>query len=115
GRARVRASLLYSLDDEALHLLDALGRGEHLQRSHVVAACPLAEQRQPEPVAGHDIVVDDRRSVVAGVGPVHRTSDDGFAQVTLVVAAAGTLAYRFADPASHYTRLASEFDEEDSV
>lgn len=87
GRARVGAGLLYSLHDEFLHRGHALGRRQHLERAHVVAACALYEHRQLETVAGDDIVVDHGWGVVSGVHAGDGAMDHRYPEITFPVAA----------------------------
>src|SRR5262245_8124304 len=75
-----------ALEDPLLDALHALGGSEHLVLRAVLAAAPLGHDRDPEIPAWHDVQVDHRGRVVAGVHPVEGRAYDRRPQVAFLVA-----------------------------
>ena len=63
-RARLPAGADDRLEDELLHALHAVGGDAHLEEAHVLAARPLGDALDVEPVpVGDELPVDDRQAV----------------------------------------------------
>ena len=71
-RARVHPLLRDAPDHEVDHALATIGRRQHLQRAGVLAAPPLGQADQPQPVARHEMHVYHRRRVVFRVDALER-------------------------------------------
>ena len=79
GRARVRASVLHGLQNEALDALQPVGRAEHGDPAHVFAAEALGSDGDFDLFAGDKVKIEHGRGIIARVDAVKRVAHDGLA------------------------------------
>jgi hypothetical protein len=112
-RARRSAGLLDGLSHKPHDRLAPIGRGHHLQATHVLRTRALGGNRDPQRVTGEGVNVDDWWRVVACVDAVEGAMDNGLPKMAFLIAFSDALSDGISEVAAGDANVFAHLDEDD--